>query len=228
MSIFIVLIHDCAGFVKIYFQPMDYLNILKTQWFELTGDTNTLSAEIFDKIISGYTDTNRFYHTIAHIGTMIELANEYSDEILNKTAFYFAIFYHDLIYDTTRNDNEVRSAACASSDLQKLHIDNYILRDTTGLILATKSHDAHHSLDINMFIDIDLAILGFPTEQYEMYMKNIRKEYSLCNDAEYKKGRIDVLQHFSDMQYIYKTEFFQNRFEQRARNNIRFELDSLR
>jgi predicted metal-dependent HD superfamily phosphohydrolase len=207
---------------------MDYLNILKRQWCELTDSTNNLADEIFNTIVSFYTGANRYYHTISHIGNMIELANEYSDEIQNKKAFYFAIFYHDLIYDISRNDNEERSAEFASSDLQRLHIDNYILRDTTSFILATKCHDEHTSSDINMFIDMDLAILGSPKEQYEMYVKNIRKEYSCYNDLHYKKGRIDVLRHFTEMQYIFKTNFFRIRFEQNARSNINFELTTLK
>lgn len=207
---------------------MNYQNILKRQWFDLTDSTNELSGEIFCGIIANYTNENRYYHNLDHIGSMIALAHEYSNEIHNKTAFYFAIFYHDLIYDTSRNDNEVRSAECAINDVEKLHLDKSTIADTNSLILATRYHNGQSSEDINLFIDMDLAILGSPKEQYELYMNNIRKEYSLYSDMQYKKGRIDVLRYFSDMRFIYKTEFFRERFEQNARRNILFEINSLK
>jgi predicted metal-dependent HD superfamily phosphohydrolase len=207
---------------------MNYHNILKSQWADLTDNTNGLSDEIFNRIIANYTNADRYYHNSHHIGSMIVLANEYSDAIHNKKAFYFAIFYHDLIYNTSRTDNEEHSAECASDDLQKLHIDKSIITDTTGLIRATKYHNEQSSSDTALFIDTDLSILGSPRKEYEQYMYNIRKEYSLYTDTQYRKGRIDVLQHFAGMQFIYKTTIFRTRFEQNARRNIHFELTTLR
>ena len=207
---------------------MNYIKLLKSEWFNLTDKTNEISEEIFNSIITAYTNTHRYYHNIDHIGSMIELANEFSDEIHDRSAFYFAIFYHDLIYEPSRNDNEVCSAQCASYDLQKLNIDKRTTRTTTGIIISTEFHNKQRSNDSNLFLDLDLSILGSPKEQYESYMNNIRKEYSIYSDKQYRKGRIDVLQHFLKMQFIYKTTIFRSRFEHSARSNITFELHYLR
>jgi predicted metal-dependent HD superfamily phosphohydrolase len=206
---------------------MNYEDILKSQWHDLTDSTNALSGELWNKIIASYTNANRYYHNLNHIGSMVDLAHEYSNEILNQKAFRFAIFYHDLIYDTSRNDNEERSAECASNDLQKLHLDKSTIGHAISLIRATQYHNEQHSEDSNLFIDMDLAILGSAKELYEQYMHNIRKEYSLFNDMQYRKGRIDVLHYFLNMRFIYKTALFRTRFEQNARRNIHFELSCL-
>ena len=82
-------------------------------------------------------------------------------------------------------------------------------------------------IDTNIFLDADLAILGQSDENYKLYTKQIRQEYSFFSDADYKKGRVGVLKHFLAMERIYKTEYFFNKFEKQAKLNIENELKRL-
>lgn len=75
-----------------------------------------------------------------------------------------------------------------------------------------------------IYIIIDLSILGADWDIYQTYIKNIRTEYKIYPDFAYNKGRIKVLQHFLDLEKIYKTAELQERFESQARRNLQQEI----
>lgn len=81
--------------------------------------------------------------------------------------------------------------------------------------------------DTNLFIDADMAIVGAPAKDYINYSEQIRKEYSIFPDFMYKPGRKKVLQHFMDMDYIFKTLHFREKFEEHALKNLLAELERL-
>ena len=60
-----------------------------------------------------------------------------------------------------------------------------------------------------------------------MYLKNVRKEYSLYPNLVYNPGRKKVLQHFVEMEKIFKTEYFFEKFEAQAKENLKQELEQL-
>ncbi|MNX82674.1 hypothetical protein D3C86_1144100 [compost metagenome] len=93
-------------------------------------------------------------------------------------------------------------------------------------ILTTKLH-AVADPDTNLFTDADLSILGKSWEAYATYYQQIRKEYSIYPDFMYTNGRKKALQHFLDMEYIFKTSHFQNKYESQARRNLEKELQIL-
>ena len=62
---------------------------------------------------------------------------------------------------------------------------------------------------------------------YYKYSQDIRAEYSIYPDDVYYPARKKVLQHFMSMKSIYKTEFFINKFEALARENLHHELGGI-
>ncbi len=78
-----------------------------------------------------------------------------------------------------------------------------------------------------MVQDIDLSILGADSFSFACYEAAIRKEYACASDDVYRKGRIKVLQGFLMRPQIYHTQFFQNRYEAQARENITKLINSL-
>lgn len=89
----------------------------------------------------------------------------------------------------------------------------------TQLIVATKKHEAGDH-ETNLFTDADLAILGSGSSTYDSYAKDVRRGYSMYPNFLYKPGRRKVLQHFLEMERIFKTEEFALKFEERARMNL--------
>jgi predicted metal-dependent HD superfamily phosphohydrolase len=80
---------------------------------------------------------------------------------------------------------------------------------------------------MNIFLDLDLLILGMEREQYVKYAKNIRKEYDFVPDDIYAKERKIILNQYLNSQFIFKTKNFRDLFEKQARNNIKFEIDNI-
>lgn len=95
------------------------------------------------------------------------------------------------------------------------------------MILATKLHEISQDNDTNYFIDADLAILGRGQYEYQKYTEQIREEYSIYPDFMYNNGRKKALQHFLQMDAIYKTDYFFEKYEKQARLNISNELETL-
>jgi len=174
-----------------------------------------------------YTMAGRFYHTLNHISGVIAVLDTASHLADCADALQFAAFYHDAVYDVLKNDNEERSAALANQRLAELRVSAEITGLCNQHILATKKHEQSTCTDTNLFTDADLAILGGVPALYQEYCRNIRKEYNVYPDDMYRAGRIKVLEHFLSMPRIYKTDFFRERYEIQARENINTELAEL-
>lgn len=167
-----------------------------------------------------HSEPTRYYHTLKHLEQFYKELQEI-DPITE-----FAIFYHDLVYDASRNDNEEQSALLCEKQLMLLNVPSEIINEVSQLILETKTHTASSQRNAT-FLDADLAILGANRESYTHYMHNVRQEYSLYNDMNYKYGRKKVLEMFLEKERIYISEYFYKRYEQKARSNIAYELATL-
>jgi predicted metal-dependent HD superfamily phosphohydrolase len=139
----------------------------------------------------------------------------------------FALCYHDIVYNPRKKDNEEQSAVLAAKRLSTIKYLPAKLALCSQHILATKLHTASRNNDTNLFTDADLSILGSDSLSYFEYTRQIRKEYSIYPAFMYKPGRKKVLQHFLQMERIYKTDHFFNLFEQQAKKNMSEELQLL-
>jgi predicted metal-dependent HD superfamily phosphohydrolase len=131
------------------------------------------------------------------------------------------------VYNVRRQDNEEKSAELAQQRLQTLHYSSAGIDKCVAQILATKGHTTSPDLDTNLFTDADLAILGQDWPTYHNYTQQVRREYSIYPDLLYKPGRKKVLQHFLNMERIFKTSHFYALYEQNARNNLNREIAEL-
>jgi predicted metal-dependent HD superfamily phosphohydrolase len=186
-----------------------------------------LIEDLWREIDKRYGEKHRHYHNLGHLGYMIQKAVEYGNKLDDPDTVLFSILYHDIIYQTTQSDNEEKSAEMANDRLTLLNVSTEKISKCRRQIMATKHHAWSSEGDTNYLVDFDLAILGENAAQYNYYASRIRKEYSVYPQAIYNSGRQKVLQHFLDMEKIFKTEEFQARYEQQARKNIMMELRML-
>lgn len=186
-----------------------------------------LIEKFWFEIEKKYSGKSRHYHNLQHLETLFEEIEHVKDKIKNFNTISFSIFYHDVIYDATSKLNEEKSADVAKERLEILGLNNEDLQQVYEQILATKSHQKSENEDANFLLDADLSVLGKTSEVYSEYTKQIRKEYSIYPDFLYKPGRKKVLQHFLELESIFKTEFFRNKYEIQARENIEYELKGL-
>ena len=188
---------------------------------------NALIDELWTEVEQNYSGKKRYYHTLQHLDNLLAELTEVKGAIQNRETVLFTLYYHDIIYNPLKSDNEERSAALAEKRMKQAGVSNAMIECCTKQILATKSHIESADSDTNYFTDADLSVLGQDWEIYSLYYKNVRKEYFIYPDFMYNPGRKKVLSHFLSMHRIFKTDFFYNRFEVQARQNMRREIELL-
>jgi predicted metal-dependent HD superfamily phosphohydrolase len=174
-----------------------------------------------------------------------ETINEcsYQIKLSIKSILLLSIFFHDAIYDPQSSKNEEDSAElfasfARSTNLCVQHIDLIV-----SYILATKNHtiersDISHTkgIDTNqqqpldpleLFLDLDMSVLGKEPHAYQKYSALIRQEYHFVPKETYCTKRAEILEHFLKSS-IYYTPIFYIAFDERARNNLSQEIQSLR
>lgn len=181
-------------------------------------------TKLWNEIVINYNDAGRYYHTFDHLEQMYKQLLDAKNEIEDWDTILFALFYHDIIYITNRTDNEAESANIARDRLTSIEFPEDRIKRCVLHILATKAHAPSMDSDTNLFIDADLSILGTSQDIYIKYTKEIRDEYFIYPDDIYKNGRKKILTHFLNMDRIFKSNFFFNKYEEIARGNLSEEL----
>lgn len=188
-----------------------------------------LANHLWKDIEHNYSQPERYFHSLSHLDQMLAALKLHKTAIEDWDVLQFSVFYHDIVYDVvtyvTDNNNEDKSAEKAENALQQLGLSKERLERCKQHILATKKHEHSADSDTNYLIDADLSVLGQPWDVYEVYMKNIRKEYAVYPDSIYHAGRQKVLQRFLEMEQLYKTEHFHKQLEHAAKENIARELE---
>jgi predicted metal-dependent HD superfamily phosphohydrolase len=190
-------------------------------------DNNSIANELWIEIETNYSSKKRHYHSLQHLENLFEQLTEIKSEVQNWETILFTLYYHDIIYNSMKSDNEEKSAELAEKRMKQISISNETIKLCKEQILATKSHIKLANYDTNCFIDADLSIFGQTWETYSHYYKNIRKEYAIYPDLIYNSGRKKVLNHFLAMDRIFKTDFFYNKFEIQAKLNLQKEIELL-
>ena len=204
---------------------------LKVIFFELiqkyTNDQRLIEP-LWTEIEKNYSKKKRHYHNLTHLENLYFQLSKVKSEIDDWDTLLFSLFYHDVIYNASKRDNEEKSADLAKENLLLIAYPIDKINTCYEQIMATKSHSVSDNNDTNLFTDADLSILGQGWDVYSIYCQQVRKEYSVYPDFLYNPGRKKVLQHFLSMDRIFKTDYFFEKFEKQARENLQGELNALK
>ena len=204
--------------------------MIKSNYIELIEQyevDSKYTEELWNEIDRNYSKENRYYHNLKHIESLLFELVSIRDKIQNWQVILFTLYYHDIIYKSTKKDNEEKSAELAAKRMIEIGVNKNHIEQCQRQIIATKSHIEQTDSDTNYFTDADLSILGKEPSQYETYCSNIRKEYSIYPNFLYKKGRKKVVNHFLSMNRIFKTKEFFEKYEEQAKFNLNNELKTL-
>lgn len=210
---------------------MDYL---ETIWRELCApycSNRSVIQRCWRDIQNAYQGRRRYYHNLQHIRQLLDQAAQYRSGIQDYDALRFSIFYHDAIYSSLRKDNEIRSAEFARKKLDRLNFPTLRSNRVIRQIQATQQHlvpMASNDPDLPYFLDFDLFVLAGEWEEYLLYTQKIRREYKIFPGWMYRNGRRKVLMHFLERRRLYFTPVYFERYELRARKNLKRELELLR
>eukprot|EP00933_Yihiella_yeosuensis_P046839 TRINITY_DN42466_c0_g1_i1.p1 TRINITY_DN42466_c0_g1~~TRINITY_DN42466_c0_g1_i1.p1 ORF type:complete len:488 (-),score=86.66 TRINITY_DN42466_c0_g1_i1:97-1560(-) len=186
----------------------------------------------------------RAYHTLDHLDEMFGYFEEHLDKIRDPAAVSLAIFFHDVIYDPRSGSpkNEEDSAVLFDKFAQTALPPGQPPGMAKGsLIMKVRRwivQTAHHKCseedesDCRYFMDFDMAVLGRPWADYEVYCKQIRHEYSHVSEVLFCAARSSFLESVAgsspESSPIYATDLFRKSREQQARKNASQEAAVLR
>ncbi len=183
-----------------------------------------LAGPYWEEITLQYTAPQRHYHNLQHLRQLLEQLLQVRTAVRDWDTLLFSMYYHDIVYDPLRQDNEAQSALIASERLERLGVPATAIQRCAAQIAATAAHSPSADSDTDYFTDADLSVLGQDPEVYEQYYKAVRLEYDCYPDHIYIPGLKKVLEHFLAMRRIFKTGYFYSRLEFQARDNIAREL----
>lgn len=192
---------------------------LKTRWFKLCHllSLSDNSDIVWGWIEKAYSEKTRYYHNLKHLE---DCFNELDQTSKSNLEVEFAIWFHDIVYDSQQFYNEENSAKMSKNALTLLGCDAKLIDSINDLILSSKDHKQTLEENKMLFSDIDLSIFGKDEEVFLKYEENIREEYGWVPTDIYSKKRIDVLNSFTMRNSIYNLPDFKGKYEKQARHNI--------
>lgn len=177
-----------------------------------------------EPILQAYAAAGRAYHNQEHLSETLDWLDIIPVAPKEGALLAVALFYHDVVYNGHRSDNEAQSAAWAQKDLE----GSPWAAPVADLILDTR-HAAVPQSDLGKWIvDIDLSVLGSSEERFARYDRDVRAEYRWVPWFLYKRQRRLILEGFLARPAIYATDFFRQRLETPARQNLATAIARLR
>jgi predicted metal-dependent HD superfamily phosphohydrolase len=175
--------------------------------------------QAFERVLAAYAEPHRRYHTLAHIEHCLGWLDWAWASARHPYEVALALWYHDVVYDPARSDNEAQSAAVLRAELMRAGASEPVIARSEALIMATREHHASEG-DAALVVDIDLAILGAENAVFAAFERNVRVEYAAYDDATYARGRARVLESLLAKSPLYVTPLFAAELASAARINL--------
>ncbi len=185
-------------------------------------------APTLDPLVTAYDEPQRAYHNLRHIIQCLHELDGMRGSCDSPDAVELAIWYHDAVYDPTRQDNEERSAELAVDAMKSARLPDGLCERVVDLILVTKHAAAPTTQDAKVLIDIDLSVLGQEPEVFDEYERGIRREYGYVDENAFREGRAAILEKFLARPTIFSTPQMRDRYEEPARRNLARSIARLR
>lgn len=183
-------------------------------------------TDVFSSLVDLYREPHRHYHNLDHIDACLAWLDWFAGSAQRPAEVELALWFHDVVYDPQRSDNEQRSAEFAARCLGDLDVSDAAIARITQHIVAT----AHHGTttgDAALLTDIDLSILGAAPADFDRFEQQVRREYAHVSEEAYRIGRTRVLTNFLSRPQIYATAVVGDLLEAQARNNMERAIQSL-
>jgi len=170
----------------------DLSAIFRGKWKALAaniGLANAKAKEVGSYLLAQYSGSDRHYHNARHIVSMLDGFDILKAKFAQPLAAELAIFFHDVIYDAARSDNEAQSATKMNEKLCGF-VDDAIVASAAFSIEATRKHASTPAPDTNLILDLDMAILAQPWPVYAQYAQAVMREYlPVYGEEAYRQGR---------------------------------------
>lgn len=207
---------------------------LRSRWkaaWKAVGGSVAMEEVLFDDLILRHQEGLRHYHTIAHVEAMLNHFDEFREADGSKTVYFpvvaMAAWYHDAVYHPYAHNNELQSARLFTLVGKLARLEESLIQRVVEGILATTHHRPSDSPNIRTLCDLDLAIFGQPRGAFDRYEQQIRLEYDAVPEDQFRTERRKILARFLERPRIYQTDFFNERYERPARENLAHAIERL-
>jgi predicted metal-dependent HD superfamily phosphohydrolase len=187
-------------------------------WLRLGAQDD--GSHTFQQLAAAYAEPDRTYHNTAHVQHCLAELDRARSLAKRPDEVEAALWFHDAVYVSWRSDNEGRSALLAEAALADAGVEPAAFHRVAALILATSHRVLEAEEDAQLICDVDLAILGAPAPEFDLFERAIRQEYRWVPDVSYRRSRSAVLRGFLHRGSIYQTADFRTSYEERARHNL--------
>ena len=185
--------------------------------------------EIFNELTWRYREKHRHYHDFSHIAHCLSELKQAWRLARDPDKVAMALWFHDVIYETNRDDNEEKSADLAKDACRKMQLPDSFGERVSELVLSSKYHRGRpDDPDEQLFTDIDLSSWGKPHEEFKRDTTKIRAEYSWVPEDVFRSKRAEILYEFLKRPRIYSTDLFLQKYETRARENLKRSIAELK
>ena len=182
-----------------------------------------------DSVLGHHRSAGRHYHDNRHIKWVVRHVTALASHTDDLGAVVAAAFFHDVIYEVTRSDNESASGRLADRALTELDWQPDRRGHVVTMIEATATHDVDRAdADTQVLLAADLAVLATEPAKYADYVRSVRREYAHVNDADWQLGRSAVLRGLLERPHLYAPTLELHGWDDRARANMTAELATLR
>ena len=197
-------------------------------------------AELGEHLLQAWEQPHRAYHHSGHLSQMLaDLDRLYTacKQGTTPLALVLAAWFHDAVYEGAPGEDERRSEQLAAASLEPLVTAGLLSEEELQLVRllvrATATHELSESadlpagyepVDIQLFLDADMAILAAEPARYRRYLRGVRSEYSHFDDEAFRTGRTSFLRSILERERIFLSERARELWEEPARANLCGEL----
>jgi predicted metal-dependent HD superfamily phosphohydrolase len=161
---------------------------------------------------------DRRFHNLDHIRDCLRHFDRVAHLLTHPDAVELALWFHDAEYEPGDPGNERRSAelflrlAAGAAPVLR--------RRVCGLILATRHACVARTHDRRFIVDIDLAGFGAPWDRFMHHGDLLRHEFARQSDRQYYDGQVAFLEQLARRPAFFATDYYRERYEARARENL--------
>lgn len=189
------------------------------------GGDGDVAVEIFDAVYGAWSADGRSYHGVGHLADCLRQLDSVEPDGVAVDGVELALWYHDLIYDPRRHDNEERSAQRLLKDAVRVNLPLAAANAAADLVRVTAHMGAAGAAapvtaETALIADIDLSILGQDALGFMDFEYGVEEEYAHVPKILFRCRRGQFLARLLERPQLFLTEAFRARYEQAARTQI--------
>lgn len=167
-----------------------------------------------------YSEKWRTCHTFPLVAYYLAEFEKIRSQAKEPDAIEFAVWLARVVNDPREEVNIEMSGIYAQQFLVKSGADESFAFRVAKLIFGLRSHEGAQTDDEQLFMDIDLSILGQSWPLFAGFEEKYRKEYQQIPDREFTRKRQATLRGLCLRPKLFVTESLHVRYEERARKNM--------